>query len=351
MQGTSPLTPVRDEAVLRMPGLETDNLLAQLASWGLLRTLEHARPEWKPRLSWEGPPWCARLHLAEQVDEIAVSEAANEGILAIAGRFDTDSRRDVKFNRDVYAAYLEKIHGDEVAETFASSLTAEHPVRNNGSLVPSPFVFMFGQGHQHFLERVVQVPLGVLPKRLQSKRTPPDLNDPVKIREALFVPWRREDETNAFRWDPVEDQRYALRFDDPSRAGAAATVHGANRLAAVGFSCLACAPRRDVPGVPGVRRRRYSIEFVWPIWEPPLALPGVLALLSHPAVIEGRLEDVRPLGVREIYRARRVSNGRYQSVTWAHPLATDAKGASPSSRHGRSIRDEPIESEADALAE
>src|SRR5690606_29595730 len=182
-------------------------------------------------LSWEGPPWCARLHLAERADEIAVAEAANEGILAIASRFEIGSRRNVKFDAESYALYLEEGQRDEYALDLAVSLTAEHPGRNDGSLMPSPFVFMFGQGHQHFLERAVQVPLGVLPRRLQSKRPPPNLNDPAKIQEALFAPWRRNDETDAFRWDPLEDQRYALRFDDPSRAGAATTVHGANRLA------------------------------------------------------------------------------------------------------------------------
>lgn len=321
MAGFSPLAPVPDACVLRMPGLEADNLLAQLASWGLLRALEQARPGWQPRLSWEGPPWCARLHLAEQADEITVAEAANEGILAIASRFEIGSHRNVRFEAQDYASLIEKVQGDERALSLVLSLTAEHPVRNDGSLMPSPLVFMFGQGHQHFLERAVQVPLGVVPRRLQSKRPRPNLNDPAKIQEALFAPWRREDETDAFRWDPLEDQRYALRFDDPSRAGAACTVHGANRLAILGFSCLGCAPRRDAPGVAGVRRARRSIEFVWPIWEAALALKGVLALLAHPDVNLGRLDAVRALGVREIYRARRIANGRFQNVTWAQPFA------------------------------
>lgn len=351
MQGTSPLTPVRDEAVLRMPGLETDNLLAQLASWGLLRALDHARPEWKPRLSWEGPPWCARLHLAHQADEMAVSEAANEGILGIASRFDTDSRRTVDFDARSYASYLEMVQRDELAMAFAIALTAEYPLRDKGLLMRSPYVLMSGQGHQYFLERIVRVPLGTLSARRRRKRTTPDLNDPAMIREALFSPWRRNDRTDGFRWDPSEDQRYALRFGNPSKAGAARTVHGANRLAAVGFSCLACAPRRGRLGVPGIRHRPHSIEFVWPIWETPLALPAVLALLSHPDVIEGRLDHVRALGVREIYRALRLSNGDYRNVSWARPFTADvALGASPSHRGAQPAGLKLLESDEDALA-
>ena len=37
-------------------GLEPDNLLAFLALLGLLRALEKARPEWKPKVYWQGKP-------------------------------------------------------------------------------------------------------------------------------------------------------------------------------------------------------------------------------------------------------------------------------------------------------
>ena len=36
----------------RLDGLEPDNLLAFMALLGLLRTLEEARPGWRPRASW-----------------------------------------------------------------------------------------------------------------------------------------------------------------------------------------------------------------------------------------------------------------------------------------------------------
>ncbi|MEB2344209.1 MAG: hypothetical protein OZ948_05670 [Deltaproteobacteria bacterium] len=309
-----------------MPGLEVDNLLAQLASWGLLRALDEARPVWLPRLSWAGPPWCARLHLADEADEAEVAQVANEGVLSIARRFDVGSHRNVSFDEDAYLEHLQHVRGDEQGSGLAAALTAQRPHRRDGTLMPSPFVLMFGQGHQHFLERLVDVPLGVLPKRLQRRKPAPNLNDPARIADALFAPWRRDDETDAFRWDPKEDQRYALRFDDPSEAGAAATVHGANRLATLAFASLTCAPRRDAPGVAAVRRARATIEFIWPIWDVPLGLGGILSLLSHPDVIAGRLQNVRAFGVREIYRARRISNGKFMNVSWAQPFAGDPLG-------------------------
>jgi len=70
------------------------------------------------------------------------------------------------------------------------------------------------------------------------------------IDEALFHPWRREDPTFSFRWDPEEDVRYALMAGDPTDAAyKTRSQHGANRLAAVGLAALPLVPvkRRGVP--------------------------------------------------------------------------------------------------------
>jgi hypothetical protein len=178
---------------------------------------------------------------------------------------------------------------------------------------------MFGQGHQHFLARLVSVARGELPERLRKVKNPPDLHDPSKIGEALFKPWRRDDDADGFRWDPEEDQRYALRFGNPSRAGAAPTVHGANRLATMGLLSFPCSPRARGHGVPGSMRDDEGISFVWPVWRAPLSLQAIEALLAHPELVNGRLARVRELGVAEIYRARRVANAKLMNVKRALP--------------------------------
>ena len=61
------------------------------------------------------------------------------------------------------------------------------------------------------------------------------------LHEALFQPWTRQDATPAFRWDPAEDVRYALRADYPS-CNKSTTQHGANRLAALGLAALTAVP-------------------------------------------------------------------------------------------------------------
>src|SRR3954462_723143 len=139
-----------DECVLALPGLEADNLLAFLALLGLLRSLEAARPGWRPRASWWAPPWQPRLHLAHESRESEVGEAAAEGVLEIAGQFDCDGRDDVKFMRDDFRAFAARVADNPVAAALASAITAELPLKEDGTAYAGPLVLMFGQGHQHF---------------------------------------------------------------------------------------------------------------------------------------------------------------------------------------------------------
>lgn len=321
----SPLNAPEGAAVLPLVGLEADNLLAFVALLGLLRALEIARPTWRPRASWRGSPWIAHLHVAESADETRVAQAASEGIARLAEFLDVDGRSNVDFDRGGYRGYVERIRQNSTTLALASALTAEMPQKKSGGLQAAPLVMMFGQGHQNFLERIVDIARGKLPKSLAKLKSPPDLNDPRKIAEALFDQWRRVDETPAFRWDPDENQRYAWQYGDPSAAGAAPTVHGANRLAAIGFLSFATAPGERNMGVVGASRDNKGWSFVWPIWFAPLSREAVETLLAHPAVANGEHETVAALGVIEVLGARRIANGKFMNVARAAATSRQVK--------------------------
>jgi hypothetical protein len=308
-----------DAVALELPGLEADNLLAFLALLGFLRALETAKPGWLPRASWRGPPWIACLHLAEAANESAVAKAAAHGVDLLSAKFDVDGRRDVKFDRAEYRNYAQKLRNDPTSAALAAALTAEVPAKREGGLYAAPLVMMFGQGHQHFLERLVAVSRGEIPSRLRKRKPPPNMRDPGKLAEALFKPWARKDDTDGFRWDPEEDQRYAMRFGDPSREGAAPTVHGANRLAAIGFLSCVTAPREQRMTVVGAFRDDEGWGFTWPIWSERLSRCAIEAFLAHPDLMRSEPRASRALGVQEVQRARRISNGKFMNVTRARP--------------------------------
>src|SRR5690606_17394920 len=110
---------------------------------------------------------------------------------------------------------------------------------------PTPLCLLFGQGHQHFLERLADVPkLQTSPKRGKGKKAAIPTESQC-LMETLFHPWHRNDPTPSFRWDPKEDVRYALMAGDPTdTAYKGGTQHGANRLAAIGLAALTVVPQR-----------------------------------------------------------------------------------------------------------
>lgn len=316
----------------RLDGLEPGNLLAFLALLGLLRALEEAAPPWHPRVAWSVDMLPVRpvLRLAVSVGRDAVLAAAAIGISRLAARHDFRPYKDLKLPPDIAAEQLRTAAaGDDsyMADLWAA-LVSDAAVRERNKVAevePTPLCMMLGQGHQHFLERLRTVPRQRQPER-GPKRNQPTVSEADCLREALFVPWTRPDNTPSFRWDPHEDVRYAHRATDPTDPKTKTTTqHGANRLAAVGIAALTAVPRRrrtedtrlEVLG--GVRNPDMTFTFTWPIWRAPISLPAIRNLLGHPGLDQAATRV--QLGIVERRRARRIAFGRYMNFTRAEPVS------------------------------
>ncbi len=313
----------------RLDGLEPDNLLAFMALLGLLRTLEETRPEWRARASWmvDNPPLRPALRVPEGVDEGAISMAAAEGLDILARRHDFDKRKDLTLSPEDAARTLRRAaettdRGRYAADLWAAMICDAAVSRDGKKAEPTPLCLMFGQGHQHFLERLVSVPQLKAPPSRGKGRGKLTVSEMDCLHEALFACWRRPDATPSFRWDPNEDVRYALRARDPTDAKTKETTqHGANRLAAVGLSVLTVVPKSRQGQVRlamlgGRREIDGGFVFRWPIWRVPVSLACVRALLGHPGL--GSRETLAVLGIVEVRQARRVSAGKFmKNVTWA----------------------------------
>src|SRR5689334_24453676 len=190
---------------IELRGLEPDNLLAFLALVGLLRALEEEKPEWKARVHWLGQPPVAMLGLASSVSADEVVTAADAGIRKLGSAYAFD-RTDLNYKLDEFRALAMESRQDIQRARLVTALASDGVKRRNGQTVePTPLCAMFGQGHQHFLSRLANI----------AKRDhPANAHDLAK---ALFEPWRYEDATDSFRWDPIEDRRYAHQFGDPSK--------------------------------------------------------------------------------------------------------------------------------------
>ena len=328
----------------RLDGLQPDSLLGFLALLGLLRCLEEARPVWWPRVSWtvDAPPVRPALHVAEPVTAKDVATAAAEGLnrLAEHHRF---IQKDLKLPRAVAASELRSAAqgGDYPAELWASLVSDAAPrdfADCKDGVRPTPLCLLFGQSHQHFLERLERVPNAATPPARGKGRKRLQVSETDCIAETLFAPWLRLDPiTSSFRWDPAEDVRYAYRANDPTKAKTKATTqHGANRLAAIGASVLTVVPRRlgqDIGlVVRGGPRRGRGFTLEWPIWRDPVSLAGVKALLTHPRLNEPGVRSA--LGVTEVRRTRRISVAKNMNFSRAVPVPVRSAARTNVSRAG-----------------
>lgn len=327
-----------NEQVHRLAGLEPDNLLAFLSLLGVLRCLETSRPEWKVKVSWtvDAPPVCPLLHVAETVAEEDIATGALEGLILLvdAHRF---PERNLKLDPEVARCELTRAAdaGGYPAELWAALVSDKAKRATREEVESTPLCLMFGQGHQFFLERLASVPRASLPKPRGRGRSAGESGESHGLLAALFSPWRRQDRTESFRWDPVEDVRYAYRAGDPSKmTNKQHTQHGANRLAAVGLSVLTVFPVRRgreirLSARGGHSRRQFT--FTWPVWRHPMSLAAVRSLLDHPGL--QRPEARKSLGVVELRRTTRISVGKFMNYTRA--VVPDDTGARSSPRRGR----------------
>jgi hypothetical protein len=310
----------------RLSGLEPDNLLAFLALLGLLIALERARPIWRARVrwSWEAPPMRPVLVLQDAVTEAEIGEAAAAALPDLAAAHDFDGRADLNHDVASARAALEagRTKGGYAAALRAALLSDAAVKVQQGKQLDqveaTPLCFLFGQGHQHFLDRLAAVPqIPAPPPRGRGKKAV-QLTAAECLDEALFTAWARPDPTPSFRWDPVEAVRYALMFGDPSdTANKEGTQHGANRLAAIGLSVFTAVPtvrngevRLALPG--GGWDNGFTLR--WPLWDGAISLAAITALLCHPGLRSG---GPLPPGVVQVREARRISLGKFMNITEA----------------------------------
>lgn len=309
---------------LPLAGLEYWNLLAVMTLLGLLRSLDRAAPEWRARAAWDVAAGTPVLHLAADASEDEVAEQASEGCMHLAEVHDFGEFKDINFGPGkaktfLMAAIRAKAIGakaDPERARLMAALFSDAAVKPSGDVEATALCTMFGQGHQHFLER-----LALVPRQAEIKGS----DGAAKIREALFAPWLYSDATFGFRWDPNEDRRHAYRYKEPSK-DKTLVVHGANRLAAVVLPLFTTVPVSDQGrarlATTGFRRIGREVHAVWPLWTEPADLDTILALLRHPLLTAAQYDKdrVAHLAIATIMQAQRISVGKYASFTGAEAV-------------------------------
>jgi len=170
-------------------------------------------------------------------------------------------------------------------------------------IVPTPFCFITGSGHQWFLDTARE-----LMKRATTE----------KLREALFEPWGYRDEKLTMRWDPIDDRRYALMDRDPTASdNKSTTVWMANLLAYVALSLFPCAPAKRGAATACWNSAKDAATFCWLLWQTPLAIHSIRSILTSRAFAVPHDESsrkelraaLRARGIDAVFCARRIQVG------------------------------------------
>jgi len=307
-----------DDRGVPLTGLDGSNLLGFLAALGALRTLALADPDDRWRMKWDTPHgvWIPILRRRSRIGSDVVVDRLFAGLERDSTpefdlnrspevknlSVDPQTFREVSTEAQTLATPERRGYADFIAAFGSDSCV----VQNGKTIEDTDLRTMSGAGHQHFLGTM---------KQLASQ------TEARHLREALFGPWGYADERLGLRWDPQEDRRYALRWENPS-GPPTKTVRGANRLA---VEALPLFPA--VPGVGGLEttgfvRRDKRVSLTWPLWTPAASAETVRSLLALPELRQPKpdRQSLRARGVVEIFRCERITVAKYRNFTHARAV-------------------------------
>ena len=323
---------------LPLPGLDGSNPLAFLAALGTLRTVTAAWPQREVKMAWAQARgrWQPSLTVASDATNALDPGNVLDALDAQLGQGDEipalAMADDLTISHDQFreAAEHARQHAHDTCDRrWCDFLVAfgSEAHRDAGSKDPiiedTAFRTMSGAGHQHFLKFM---------RHLIEQTTRQHLH------KALFESWRYDDPVASMtlRWDPVDDDPYALRWRNPSGDPArnqGGSMWGAYRLAIEGLPLLPTMPtarRVETTGFAG--RGSRDTYWTWPIWTVPVALETCQSILSSRLVQTAAMSgpeaahqhdgwvELAAVGVAALFRSQRITVGKYRCFTPARAV-------------------------------
>jgi hypothetical protein len=270
-------------STIALPGLTPDNPLGFRAAVGLLSLCEQILPS-GCRLSWQQMQ--AMLHTEHACDEDALVDAFDHHHRRTGVpnwlTWDKDLRVPVEKYREQLAI------ADRNGQDALASLAHEANTDKNGKLFPTAWRMYGIKERTGWLDTI-----GEIAQAMNAD----------KWREALFGPWRYEDQVSPLGWDPNVVQHHAEQARNASATRPIATA-GAVWLAVLSLPLF--------PVFLGERRLATTgivdSAFCWPVWSQPATLDTVRFLLQ---LDYGSLsmKQRQAIGIRQLWRSRLIAVG------------------------------------------
>jgi len=306
---------MKDHHEIPFIGINGANPLGFLAALGAFRATQEISTASTIYLSWRpsGGSWQPVLHTStfgtteRWIDALHsyLSAQANHPALTIA--------YNPKMPPAAFRAYAQKAQQSWLADSndtwasFAAAFGSDGVVDDRNLTEDTAFRTMSGAGHQHFL-----LFMNELARDTSS----------AQLQEAVLGPWRYRDTQFSMRWDPEDDRRYSLRWQNPS-TDPARNVRGANRLAIEALPLFPTMPTTKQLATTGFIGRKSNDTFwTWPIWTHPITVDTCRSLFAHVELAkrEPQLANLLPLGITAIFRSQRITIGKFRNFTPAQAI-------------------------------
>lgn len=303
-------------AEIKLTGIIGSNPLGALAAFGLLRVCHEISGSAFASLSWQlEDDWVAVLTLPTGQSETSLVAHLVEHLrarsLEVFNWNDDVREQPESYKRRLReqaqkARYCERLDADYYA-AYGSEMKADG---SKGLVKPTAFYMTSGQ--QKFLKSVREVA-----ESLQS-------GSEDAIHEALFGPWRYQDEYHSLGWDPMTERMYALRHRAPT-SEQPVCVRAAVWFAVEALPLFPTVVTRGRLETAAFTRQDGVTQFVWPIWTNPVGLDTLRTLLLTSELL-GRpdhWESLERRGVAAVYESVRSEFGkgyailRPPSVVWS----------------------------------
>lgn len=311
-----------EQCRLMLTGLKGSHPLGALASFGLLRCLSETSEFGTPRLHWElQDDWLAVLTTQQPIESdelidflIRWTQSRSRSFeFAWADKIGVEPDQFVTKVREV----LDKITPKDrrVADFFAA-FGCELIVSGSGKVIRTALDMTDGQQGLMKSVRELAASLTSDGRRQTTGRK--------SFEEALFGPWRYEDNNHSLGWDPSMESLYALRANDPtvSKNQKKRSVRSAIYLAAEALPLFPCAPvgKRLVTrgfnevGQGEEEETKGAVVFSWPLWSHPLCVEEIRSLLALKTLTLASppLNELRARGIVEVFRSHKVKTGGEQ---------------------------------------
>ncbi len=301
---------------LELTGLKGNNPIGFLAACGLFRV---ANQDFESKLSWRrsggsNGPWTAcfstscvdtESSLRDRIIEV-VADSAKRYLDCLDEYSLTTTEAKVEDYRRIGKEIICRLGNSAGEQTVAEMLSGFGSDlitrKKKDQTVISNSHLLMTSGQQDLLNEKGRKLAKKLTKRQKGGKIASAVRE--KIEEALFGPWRYEDDEHPLGWDPQMQRLHALRNKEPTNDNKKRSVSVAVYLASQSlplFPCFAIGGRLHTAGF---HYDNSGDWFAWPIWSNPISLDTLRSLLVHPIN-----SDLKQRGVELVFRCRRVRTG------------------------------------------